>query len=453
TSLPDLGGSGDTVFFLASEMKPQAPSNLLVDGLTPLSDSGKKALLDWVKRCRKFVQWNRVFSYGGTDLIIYRQGVARPGEPNKPGNGNLVGATECEPLYVAAIAVHTDAVDTRIAFAEPIGSGRITPSEFFSAYDPIALINGGFFSGPRPLGTMLLDGVHAGKPIVGRSAIGWNNSDGTFSFGRGNAKIGAKTKRGYVEFTKFNVPPPPDEAALYTPDVARSSIGIGLDSLQIVLVNDVVAEVREAREGKFLMPEGGTMMIARGKARAMFDPVQPGEKIKVLTDWENGSFGASTNLIQAGPMLIRENKFTTDTETFKDDVLEKRHPRTIVGTDGKRMIWAVVDGRSAIHSRGATISETRWIAKSLGLTTAINMDGGGSSQIMWRGVMMNLPADGKERPLPYAVMMLPKGMKLVRANSYLNGPDQGEFGEYGYNASEEGVAEYMDTYDPMSTKN
>ncbi len=53
-----------------------------------------------------------------------------------------------------------------------------------------------------------------------------------------------------------------------------------------------------------------------------------------------------------------------------------RHPRTIVGTDGKRVMWAVIDGRDNMHSVGATIEETRKVCKWLGMTTALNLDGG-----------------------------------------------------------------------------
>ena len=450
TSLPDLSGSGDIVFFLAAEMKPPAPSALLLDGFLPLSENGERALAEWIGNCKKRVYWNRVFSYDGTDLIIYRQGVARPGEPNEPYFGNPVGAARNEPLYVAAIAGRPGAIDTRIAFAEPIGMERISPSDFFSAYEHIGMINGGFFSGGRPLGTMLLEGAHAGKPLPERSAVGWNNADGVFVFGRGDARIGLRTPGGYVEFTKFNSPPPQNEAALYTSDVALNSAGIGLDALQIVLRNGAVNEVREAAFGSHAIPEGSHMIVARGRSRANLEHLRPGDAVEILTDWATGSFAGCTHLIQAGPMLIRENKFTTDSETFKDDLLKKRHPRTIMGTDGERMIWAVIDGRSSIHSRGATIYETRWIAKSLGLKTALNMDGGGSSQLIWRCVRMNFPSDGKERPLPYVVMMMPRGAQMVRRNilpSY-DGIGQGGFGAYQNASGGDGMAAYMDTYNP-----
>jgi exopolysaccharide biosynthesis protein len=145
-------------------------------------------------------------------------------------------------------------------------------------------------------------------------------------------------------------------------------------------------------------------------------------------------------------MLLRNGQFTADAESFKADVTERRHPRTIVGTDGSRMIWAVVDGRSALHSRGGTMEETRWIARSLGMTNALNMDGGGSSQIVWRGVLANSPSDGKERPLPYAVVMLPKGAPMTRRSIR----DRGEFGLWGYTAQDEMEAVYMDVYDPLN---
>jgi hypothetical protein len=187
------------------------------------------------------------------------------------------------------------------------------------------------------------------------------------------------------------------------------------------------------------------MIAARGSARARLENVRPGDRVEVVSEWETRSFASCNDLIQAGPMLLRNGQFAADAESFKADVTERRHPRTIVGTDGSRMIWAVVDGRSALHSRGATIEETRWIARSLGMTNALNMDGGGSSQIVWRGVLANSPSDGKERPLPYAVVMLPKGTPMTRRNIL----DQGEFGLWGYTTQDEREAVYMDVYDPL----
>ena len=448
-TLPDLGGSGDSLFFLAAEMQPSAPQELLMDGLTPLSDSGKSALISWVRSCKRSVTWNRVMSFSGTDLIIYRQGVARPGEPNLPKQSNPVGSEECEPLYIAAVAVQQSAVDIRIAFAEKTGLGRAPLSQFVNCYDSIAAINGGFFSGGRPLGTMLLDGVFAGKTIPGRSAFGWNNSSGESVYGSGNVRVGIRTDGGYAEFNRFNVAPDANEMSLYTSGVTQSAAGTAQDALELVVRGETVTERREAALSNRRVPDDGVLIVARGMSRSLLEGIQPGANIKITADWATGAFQSCTDLIQAGPMLLRNDQFMTNTETFKPDVLDKRHPRTLVGSDGERTFWVVIDGRSSLRSRGTTIAETRWVAKALGLKDALNMDGGGSSQLVWRGITMNRPSDGRERPLPYAVLMLPKGASLVRREGYNPTPaspaiqnlnnqnlDQGEFGPYGEQTSD-----------------
>ncbi|MDR1916435.1 MAG: phosphodiester glycosidase family protein [Synergistaceae bacterium] len=442
--LPDLAGSGDSVFFLAAEMKPQAPPALLIDGATPLSESGKKSLLSWVRSCKSSVMWNRVLSYGGTDLIIYRQGVARPGVSITPRSGNPVGASGNDPLYVAAIAMYPSDIDQRITFAGRLGAERTPLSDFVSAYDAVGAVNGGFFAGGRPMGSMLLDGVHAGKPLSGRSAIGWNNENGTFVFGPGYANIGVRMPGGYVVFDNYNVAPQMNQAAFYNSGVMSAAMGAALDALELIITNGVVTERREGSAGNHFLPEGSSMIVARGNSRALLEHLRPGDKIEISTSWETGVFQNCTNLIQAGPILVRDSKLVPDNETFKSDIIDKRHPRTIVGTDGKRIIWAVADGRSTIHSFGATLDEARWIAKSLGMSNAINMDGGGSSELIWRGVIVNSPSDGKERPLPYAVLMMPKGAALTRKNLPV------EYGEFGYSTGDDNDAVYMDTYNPLS---
>jgi len=146
-------------------------------------------------------------------------------------------------------------------------------------------------------------------------------------------------------------------------------------------------------------------------------------------------------------MLIRGGAPVGDGETFNNDLTERRHPRTIVGTDGNRMIWAVIDGRSSVHSLGTTMDETRWVARALGLTNAINMDGGGSSQLIWRGITANMPSDGRERPLPYAVLMMPKGAPMTQKTFLQETPVYYNPGTFMDDTSP-GGAPYSDTYVP-----
>ena len=122
-------------------------------------------------------------------------------------------------------------------------------------------------------------------------------------------------------------------------------------------------------------------------------------------------FDKYTEMLQAGPLLLKNGEYSENTENIRENVLNMRHPRTIVGTDGKRVMWAVVDGRDNMHSVGATIEETRKVCKWLGMTTALNLDGGGSSSLWWRGNTFSLPSNSNdtERPIPYGVLIFQEG--------------------------------------------
>lgn len=122
-------------------------------------------------------------------------------------------------------------------------------------------------------------------------------------------------------------------------------------------------------------------------------------------------FDKYTEMLQAGPLLLKNGEYADNTENIKENVLNMRHPRTIVGTDGKRVMWAVIDGRDNMHSVGTTIEETRKVCKWLGMTTALNLDGGGSSSLWWRGNTFSLPSNSNdtERPIPYGVLIFREG--------------------------------------------
>ena len=91
-----------------------------------------------------------------------------------------------------------------------------------------------------------------------------------------------------------------------------------------------------------------------------------------------------------------------------------RQPRTGLGVtaDGK-IILVVIDGRRPHWSRGATLGELRSILSDLGAVDALNLDGGGSSEMVVDGEVVNRPSDGRERHITNAVLVLP-------------GPDPGE---------------------------
>lgn len=85
-----------------------------------------------------------------------------------------------------------------------------------------------------------------------------------------------------------------------------------------------------------------------------------------------------------------------------------RQPRTAIGvTATGKILLVVIDGRRPGWSRGATLGELRTMLRDLGAVDAMNLDGGGSSEMVVKGKVVNRPSDGHERRITNAVLILP----------------------------------------------
>lgn len=130
----------------------------------------------------------------------------------------------------------------------------------------------------------------------------------------------------------------------------------------------------------------------------------------------NKKYDKYTEVLQAGPLLVKDGALSPNTEKIHPNVMDHRHPRTFVATDGNRVYWGVVDGRDKMHSVGMTIQELRHFCAGLGMKQALNLDGGGSSSLWWRGMTFSLPSNAHddERPIPYAILMFEEGADVRR---------------------------------------
>lgn len=80
-----------------------------------------------------------------------------------------------------------------------------------------------------------------------------------------------------------------------------------------------------------------------------------------------------------------------------------QHPRTLLGLsrDKRKLFMVVVDGRAPSAGRtGMTCREAADYMVSIGAHWALNLDGGGSSEMVVGGRIVNVPSDGRERAVP-----------------------------------------------------
>lgn len=94
-----------------------------------------------------------------------------------------------------------------------------------------------------------------------------------------------------------------------------------------------------------------------------------------------------------GPALINDSNISVSTSTEVDQSMTS-NPRTAIGIiDKLHYVFVVSDGRTSSNA-GLTLYELAEYMKSLGCTTAYNLDGGGSSTMYFNGSVVNNPTDG-----------------------------------------------------------
>ena len=134
-------------------------------------------------------------------------------------------------------------------------------------------------------------------------------------------------------------------------------------------------------------------------------------KLQKLPDNARQIIAGSDILLQDGQTVVApESSFA-----------KSRHPRTAVGlsNNGKTMILVVVDGRSAGRAVGMSLSELTDLMRTLGCHDALNLDGGGSSELLLRDPkngqlqVRNRPSDGRERAVANVLGVTIRGSRRV----------------------------------------
>lgn len=113
-----------------------------------------------------------------------------------------------------------------------------------------------------------------------------------------------------------------------------------------------------------------------------------------------------THTLSFGPTLVKDGVMITDFDNLKVDTnfgnrsIQKSNPRTGIGMIApNHYVFIVVDGRNEGYSKGMTLTEFAKVFADLGCTEAYNLDGGGSSTMVFMGKVVNSPSNkkGQER--------------------------------------------------------
>lgn len=137
--------------------------------------------------------------------------------------------------------------------------------------------------------------------------------------------------------------------------------------------------------------------------------------------------------IGGGPILVKGDSIHV---SYNEEIfwgsgvgLSNRDPRTAVGyTADGRAILLVTDGRQ-VASQGFSLPEMAQVMIDLGCTEAINLDGGGSSQMAVTNQLINRPGGGTyQRPVTSFLAVVPAdsipGLPVIGSEEVLDTADE-----------------------------
>ena len=122
---------------------------------------------------------------------------------------------------------------------------------------------------------------------------------------------------------------------------------------------------------------------------------------------EDSGLMKAEDAIVTGPLLADNGRdMALDSTNFN----KNRHPRSLLGiTAGGQVLFIAVDGRQSGYADGMSLIELRELARSLGCTEILNLDGGGSTALYVKGEgvngIVNRPSGKVERPVPSIVFV------------------------------------------------
>lgn len=251
-------------------------------------------------------------------------------------------------------------------------------------WDALVAINGGYFNRVRrlPLGALREEGRWLSGPILNRGALGWQSGQ-LPRFGRlqlqetlidrnGDRWPLMVLNSGYVQkgLSRYTADWGPWYRSLSSNEsavlVRRGVVVMRLDSARLAA-------------GVPLAP-GDDLVVGRGGS---VPPWGEGEALR-LESRPSDPLGSAPNVIGGGPLLLQDGRIVLQgaTEGFSAAFLSQGAPRTVVASDGRRLLLLTLEG---VNDAGPTLTETAALLQRLGLRDALNLDGGSSTGLVMGG--------------------------------------------------------------------
>lgn len=178
--------------------------------------------------------------------------------------------------------------------------------------------------------------------------------------------------------------------------LAINADNYGYHKYGVIIRNGSLIRANKTTRNMLIVEENGDISVHTDRSKDK--PRRLASTLLARNVWQTFEFG---------PELVRDGEVVAFNKTF--DLISTRdsrlEPRTAIGQIGPlHYIVIVADGRQNGYSQGITLKHLQLLFVSFGASTAMNLDGGGSSELWFQGQILNYPAGGKERAVSDIIM-------------------------------------------------
>ena len=278
--------------------------------------------------------------------------------------------------------------------------------DFASSEQALVGINASFFKPDTgaPLGISIIDGEILTGPIYKRVVFGVTKEN-KFLMDKlditGQIKIGKKIKLKLINYNQpvFNK----NGYTIFTDRWGKKTPSTSFNYRHVVVKDNKVQAIKQSCVN---IPKGGYVLV--GSGLLIKDSIKKGDKVSYsiklsLAEWQDVKYA-----VGGGPYLVKKGKIFVDKQKFTDNFLWKKEPRTAIGfTKAGTLILVTVDGRRKGISEGATMSELAKIMWEMGAYNAMNLDGGSSTQMVYKDKLVNNPTVKGGGKVTNALLIVP----------------------------------------------
>ncbi|MEN2984060.1 MAG: phosphodiester glycosidase family protein [Dictyoglomaceae bacterium] len=304
--------------------------------------------------------------------------------------------------HIATIQFPNPNIDLVSILAQDQVLGREKLSDIAKRYSADLAINGNFFNldTGEPIGIFVSDGELIKLPIRrGAFAITYDNRAVIDIF---ETSIKIKIDDRLITVNNLNTPRGGNDAVLFTKWFAKSSniqknsfAGVNI----IIELNDklpfhgkITGRVINIEYGvsSSIIPENGCVLSLGGLALKYLPYFSIGKDLEIIV--ESKPTIPVKEAIGGGPILLKDGAIVlgkTNELPLDSNIIEGKHPRTIVGINQDMIYFFFFEGRKE-NSIGLSLKEAAELLKNMGIENALNLDGGSSSNmVLWGNPIIN----------------------------------------------------------------